>query len=501
MAAGPALSLMTPCPRVFHRGKQRAEIVPFMAGDALELPVGTFRGQRRVIMSSSKESDSDYRPDEVIGIRCLEGADLQLAPASSVNPRPVDWLWQDRIPLGMLTCLSGKQGLGKSTLGVDLAARVSRGWAMPEESSQPSRGPRDVIFLSSEDSPESIILPRLKAAGADLSRVQLVPSGSTGSWTVRDGVASLEQSIIKHRAALVYIDPLNSYLTGSANTNSDARVRQVMNGLNQVASKTGAAIVYVVHVRKSAGSALDGVLGSVALSALPRSVLMLGKSRADDQHLVLAQAKNNVGSWSSSLRLRIVDGGGAGKVHWEGISHETADEICAPEPIRNKGSAKGEAEDFLRTFLAQRPVPTTLLQREAKNAGISWASIRRAAEEIGVEKRKDGYQGQWTWALPQGAQPADATSEMSTFADGDASSPSGGLDVQGSSEDAQDAHIYSMVSTLEHPPVHLRKGSSPGEPGQETSYCEACGAVVCVCDVGVAPEPAMDLASGCPSQG
>src|SRR5262245_46791157 len=53
-------------------------------------------------------------------VRCLAG----------VQSRPVDWLARGRIPFGMITILDGDPGLGKTTLTIDLAARVSTGRAL-----------------------------------------------------------------------------------------------------------------------------------------------------------------------------------------------------------------------------------------------------------------------------------------------------------------------------------------------------------------------------------
>ena len=59
------------------------------------------------------------------------------------------WLWPGWIPLGKLTVLDGDPGLGKSTLLLDLAARVTRGLAMPDGSTGMSGG---VTLLTAEDS-------------------------------------------------------------------------------------------------------------------------------------------------------------------------------------------------------------------------------------------------------------------------------------------------------------------------------------------------------------
>src|SRR2546421_333545 len=82
--------------------------------------------------------------------------------AADVQPEPVTWLWQRRIPLGKLTLLSGDPGLGKSTLLLDLAARVTKKTPMPD-GSLPVRG--GVVVLSAEDGAADTIVPRLNAAG------------------------------------------------------------------------------------------------------------------------------------------------------------------------------------------------------------------------------------------------------------------------------------------------------------------------------------------------
>ena len=42
------------------------------------------------------------------------------------------------------------------------------------------------------------------------------------------------------------------------------------------------------------------------------------------------------------------------------------------------------------------------LQQAAKAAGLSWATVRRAGDAIGIIVRRDGFGtgGRWAWALP-----------------------------------------------------------------------------------------------------
>src|SRR3954463_10883701 len=90
---------------------------------------------------------------------------------SEFKTEPVQWLWDARIPLGKITLLEGLPGIGKSTLALDLAARVTRGIEMPLEDAAVVPA-SDVAVFSGDDDLADTVRPRLEAAGADLSRVR-----------------------------------------------------------------------------------------------------------------------------------------------------------------------------------------------------------------------------------------------------------------------------------------------------------------------------------------
>jgi putative DNA primase/helicase len=80
----------------------------------------------------------------------------------------------------------------------------------------------------------------------------------------------------------------------------------------------------------------------------------------------------------------------------------SADEVLAAEK-GGSAPAKVEAEDFLRLLLGPGPRPTTEIEAEAKQAGISWATVRRAKSSLGVLSRRAGglgEEGYWEWSLP-----------------------------------------------------------------------------------------------------
>jgi hypothetical protein len=57
------------------------------------------------------------------------------------------------------------------------------------------------------------------------------------------------------------------------------------------------------------------------------------------------------------------------------------------------------AQAFLRTSLAAGPVPVPEIRARAKAAGLPWRGILRAQAALGVESRKAGFTGGWTWSL------------------------------------------------------------------------------------------------------
>jgi hypothetical protein len=67
--------------------------------------------------------------------------------AASMIPREtVEWVWPGRIPAGKLTVIEGDPATAKSTMTLDLAARVTRGSTWPDgEAGSP---PASVLLLS-----------------------------------------------------------------------------------------------------------------------------------------------------------------------------------------------------------------------------------------------------------------------------------------------------------------------------------------------------------------
>ena len=169
---------------------------------------------------------------------------------ADVTPGHVSWLWPGRIPLGKITTLDGSPGLGKSTIALDLAARMSTGCPLPDGSNADLHGPVGVIVASAEDGASDTILPRVLAAGGDPKRIHLL----RGKWVIPKDVPRLRDEILQLDVKLVILDPLASFLSPDQNMLQDQAMRNALGPLARIAEETGCAFVAVRHFTKTGGT-------------------------------------------------------------------------------------------------------------------------------------------------------------------------------------------------------------------------------------------------------
>lgn len=327
---------------------------------------------------------------------------------STVQPEYVRWLWPARIPLAKLTILDGDPGLGKSTLTTEIAARVTKGWSMPDGEPGEDREPAGAVLLSAEDGLADTILPRLLAAGGDPGRVVALPEvpGDTGPRPpcLPLDVRWLTAAVKRVQAALVVIDPLAAFLDPDVNMHRDQHVRRALHLLARLADETGTAVVVVRHLNK--GGSSNPVYrggGSIGIIGAARSGLLVAKDPDDENKRVLAATKCNLARMPPSLSFALEPAGdGAIRIGWSGTSLHTAETLLAVPRDEEERGATAEAVEVLRTILAVGMLPAKTVKTEARKAGVSEPALKRAKAILGVRSRLVGFgkDGQWNWSLP-----------------------------------------------------------------------------------------------------
>jgi putative DNA primase/helicase len=92
---------------------------------------------------------------------------VELVAASTIQPVPIEWIWQSWLARGRLHLLAGQPGAGKTTLALAFAAIKSSGGVWPDGA---RANPERVVIWSGEDDRADTLVPRLIAAGATRAR-------------------------------------------------------------------------------------------------------------------------------------------------------------------------------------------------------------------------------------------------------------------------------------------------------------------------------------------
>jgi AAA domain len=318
---------------------------------------------------------------------------------SEVEPERVEWLWPGRLPLGKLAVLDGDPGLGKSVVTLDLAARISAGLELPD--GQPCE-PAGIVLLSAEDGLRDTIRPRLDAAEADSERIFALSTvieakGGERMISLTKDLTVIERAIERVGAGLVVVDPLTAFLSEKTDSYKDQDVRRALAPLAALAERTRAAILIVRHLNKAqGGNTLYRGGGSIAIIGAARSGLVIAEDPEDSERRILAANKHNLSRAAPSLAFRVGTAqNGAARVIWGGVSTLTAGDILK-EPIDpEQKSALSEAKEFLRQLLGDDPVAAEEVRKDARGAGISERTLKRAKSALGVKSRKQG--DAWHW--------------------------------------------------------------------------------------------------------
>lgn len=238
---------------------------------------------------------------------------LVLTPASEIEIEPVVWAWEDdgagRIPVGSLGLFAGREGTGKSSFLIWLAARITRG-DLPGSF---FGTPHGVIYVAVEDSWKYTIAPRLVAAGADLDRVYRAEVR-----TIEDDVVSLnlpvdndllKTEIIKRGIALVALDPLMSAISSSLDTHVNRETRQALDPLARMADETGAIVAGIAHFSKASSTDASSLItGSGAFKDVARFIFAFAEDPETENTKVITQTKNSLGhSGLPSMAYRIIE--------------------------------------------------------------------------------------------------------------------------------------------------------------------------------------------------
>lgn len=340
---------------------------------------------------------------------------VRLTPASAIKPKRVRWLWEDRLPHGMMSLIAGRQGLGKSSIAYWLTAQVTRGSLRGEFYKQP----KSVLIAATEDSWEHVIAPRLMAADANLDkvfRIEVETPEGLGELSLPKDNDDMREAALEVEAALMILDPLMSRLSGTLDSHKDAEVRQALEPLVKIGQEIGMTTVGLIHHNKSAQSdPVQAVMGSTAFTSVVRSVHTVVQDPRDSDSRLFGVVKSNVGRTDldtlgfsiEEQEFEVEDGLiKIGAVEWSGACEMSiADAMAALIAQGKPTTATQEAEDWLFEYLISmggEQVSGKVVE-SGKKAGHTPAALRRGREKLQAKGKlqvsREGYPAEVWWKV------------------------------------------------------------------------------------------------------
>jgi putative DNA primase/helicase len=365
----------------------------------------------------------------------VEPDGVVLACGSDLTPEPVCWLWTHWLALGKFHILAGPAGQGKTTLALSMGATNTVGGRWPDGS---RCEPGNILIWSGEDDAADTLLPRLVAAGADRARCFFISGtridGEARPFDPARDLGHLLAAVQKIGGiSLLVVDPVVSAVTGDSHKNTE--VRRALQPLVDLAAACRCAVLGISHFSKG-GQGQDPtqrVVGSVAFSAVARVVLVAAKVAGEDgeSRRVLARSKSNIGPDDGGFEYHVeqveaLPGIEASRIAWGKAVEGTARDLLTDpdEDNDHQDAPRHSAAEFLQEVLKRGPTPVKTVKTEAVEAGHAWRTVRRAADDLVVIKKKSGMDGGWYWQLPRPLKVSTKDTKESNVQEWTCSAPS-----------------------------------------------------------------------------
>lgn len=375
----------------------------------------------KMLMDDVTDSVEEQDPKEFL----LEGGDdpvqMRVIAATDIQTERLEWLWANKIPQGKITLYVGKPDNGKSLAALDLIARVTTGRDFPDGEKN-TLGPKKVLCSFSEDDEAQTIVPRLIAAGADLTKVIFLRKvvdieGFKRGLSLKDDALNLQKKLIANpEIALVVLDPITAFI-GDADLNRDKDIRPVLEALGAALMKSKATCVGIIHCNKRSDvDALGKILGGSSVAGVVRAAWDFSRDPENKDEYMMTHIKGNLSKKRSGIRYKttgvmvtLSDSTEQEHPHTEWLTEcdETANDVL--DKSREKPDRTDHqtvmATALLNLMLDGNGAYARDIYKRGEAEGISEATIKRASYKLLDAQGKPAIKKQnrgdgWWWYKP-----------------------------------------------------------------------------------------------------
>ena len=325
-----------------------------------------------------RQSERPYLTKQLYQIVKMEEKTEDFTFLNDVEEKEVDWLAKDWLQKGVVHQIVGAMDNGKSYFTAEISAQVSKGGELfghPVEKGK-------VLYISTEDSADTVIIKRIKSLGGDLNNIAVYTKLAPISFP--SGIDRLFRFVVEHRPSVIVLDPILSMFEGDMNSETSAR--KVINPLVQLAQFFNIAIINVTHAGKTKkGHPNLDALGSQGITAITRANFYLALDE-DTGERIITCIKNNNGGEKLSWSFEIVDheGFSAPRIKHNGLTEVKAQELGSTEPLRDELKL-----DILEVIEDREVIEGKALKELFKNDDRVSQSMR-TFEEARAELKKAG---------------------------------------------------------------------------------------------------------------
>jgi hypothetical protein len=366
-----------------RRGLDEEEIAAILlaANDQRCTPPLPQEEVQRIVQSIAKYpvGPRDKTPQQEQRVPRLQSQSAQALANQDLGP--VQWVVPGLIAEG-LTLLVGGAKIGKSWAALGMGLAVAMGDLVFQYFETEQGG---VLYLALEDGPRRIkdrmdVLLQGYTTPENLQFVYECPVMPTL-------VESLKEWVADHPGTrLVIVDVLARIRKGVRKPHDPYLADyEALAPLQRFAIEHGIGVVVVHHTNQAQSvqdilHTVNGTTGTIGVA---------------DTVLIFQRARNQAGGALHVTSRDLPEGVFTVEFHngvWI-VQGKQGTPKPGPEP-----TALTEAQAFLRSRLADGPRHSTEVQKEAKAAGISEMTLRRAQKDLQIKSKKDGKG--WSWSLP-----------------------------------------------------------------------------------------------------
>ena len=333
--------------------------------------------------------------------------------ADKIEIEEIDWLVENWLALGEVQIFAGVQEMGKTTIAMQLMARVTTGGDFIGIPTQTGK----VVYWTGEDNPGKTIVPRLKACQADLAKVHIIDATIENGEANPFDIASDIPELCEHVAGidnvkLLVLDPVIGIVGNSQDQYKPTVVRKALQPLLQLAKEKNMAILGITHLIKlqSSGNAgiKDRVHGSGVWTQFPRGVWGCDKADKYDGAKVLSLIKSNLAigqhAYKFSIEPQSVEGMDK-PVAYASFNlknlEESADDIFSgtKDKAHNQGQ-RDRAKNFIIECLEKGAAEWRKIM-EKSDGDYAKNTMERARRELVLEQkiRKEGEGPKAYWHI------------------------------------------------------------------------------------------------------